>query len=146
MNMHVVEPTAPPPAPAEKKTRLITLTNRAPVKITEDKWPVIAQGSCGETDDTGLCSWSIDVRVRENPYGICIVHAKYAYYNEIDEASITCRVGHLLHGIPSVTELWQHINEVGDELRARIPGEGHRKYVTTALDDCFAALPAQVLM
>jgi hypothetical protein len=140
-----------PEKPAEPvvKQRTITLTNRAPIRIVEEHWPIYAQGACGEDNPSGspYPEWTIEVRVRfykgahKYPLYHTIIHANYSYSSEIDEKYQTVRVGRILTDRESAGDLWKHITEVGDELRERIGDEHMRKYVTYALDSCFANLP-----
>jgi hypothetical protein len=145
---------APDPTPAPPKRRTITLTHRAPISIVEDQWPVIAQGGDGFDQPGAPWSWSLAIRVRKEKqklYGkmLCgggrvIVHAKYTYWNETNEEhGVLVRVGHLLsqHEAVSNSNIWKHIEAVGEELRERIDHENTKKHVTGMIDRCFAALP-----
>lgn len=144
------------PAP-ERKRRIITLTNRAPIRIIEEDWPVIAQGV--QTDNLigseAPYGWEIAIRVRMqnmqqpdkkgNRYsGRHIVHANYSSHAEDDEDDYVLnqyvRVGRLLTWDDAANNLWKHIHEVGEELRERINNEKLRRYVTNAVDRCFASL------
>ena len=64
-------------------TRTITLTNRPPVKIDEDNWPVIASAKDYVHDGQVECqanrksSWWI--KVRQHDDGRAIVYAGYSY-------------------------------------------------------------------
>jgi hypothetical protein len=137
------------------RTRTITLTNRAPIRIVEDKWPVLAEGNCGSSFyGDAPWGWKISIRVRaqqhESKYfntgGRYLIHAKYNSYDETkecdDDLNQTVRVGRLLTGNQAANDLWKHIFEVGEELRSRIGNEPMRRYVTYAVDACFAKLPA----
>ena len=145
--------------PAVPKYRTITLTNRAPIRIDEAKWPVIAQGLRGEDHPAGFYEWEMSIRVRQEAFqkhpqlnrtsgGRCIIHAKYHWWEE-DEGnafshtgSQTVRVGRLLTQHESAADLWKHIAAVGEELRERIDNKHMLKHVTEVVDLCFAALPA----
>jgi len=130
-----------------EKRRTITLTNRAPISIIEDEWPVIAQGQCGEDapDGSPYQDWDITIRVRVQKKGghRALIHANYKYHCDADEEWHQARVGRLMDVASSRSdhEVWKTILEVGDELRERMQPEGMRKYVTYALDACFAQLP-----
>ena len=130
--------------PAAQKRRTITLTHRAPISIVEDDWPIAAQGTCGEEHVTGPDEgWSISIRVRWEKKGQrrCVIHARYHSNMGDDERHWqTARVGHLLDAHHAARDLWKEIFAVGEELRARIGHEGIRKYVTYAVDNCFADL------
>ena len=124
----------------EKKTRTITLTNRAPIQIVEDEWPVIAQGTCSWKHPDCANGWSIEVRVRKgrNDY---IIHANYSL--DIKDREDKCqrvRVGHVITDHEATKDLWKIMLEVGEELRSRIKNERLKKYVTFAFDQCFASL------
>ena len=135
-------PTAKKPEP---KLRTITLTNRAPVQIVEDQWPVIAQGGTGEDwySDSG---WSIKLRVRENQWGQMIIHGNFELTDETNENAFqTVRVGRMLSSNDASRDLWKHMLEVAEEMRVRISNERLHRNVTVALDQCFASLaPARV--
>jgi hypothetical protein len=132
---------AKPPGPPERKKRTITLTNRRPIQIFEDEWPVIAEGACGKEWMPGQ-DWSIRVRVRRSRFRY-IIYAKYEYNNENSEDWQTVRVGRYLDTSQSDDALCKHLLEVGEELRARMACENLRKHVIYAVDGCFANLPAQ---
>jgi len=156
-----------PEKPAEPRRRTITLTNRAPISIVEDDWPVIAQGTGGFSHPGDLWGYKMSIFVRKEKEiadplirgyvhgGRYVVHAKYnCYGDEGDEQDWqTVRVGHVLerddgcvnmpfHGQPASSKLWKCILDVGHELRERIENEGLRKKVTGIVDRCFAGLQA----
>jgi len=137
-------------AAAADKRRTITLTNRTPIRIVEDDWPIIAQGACGFDPNPPDApwpfeTWSIEIRVRRCRHnsGRFIIHAKYSFDDPRNEDnSQTVRVGRLLDGYNDVSlKLCEQILAVGEELRSRIGNEVLRKHVTYALDGCFAQLP-----
>jgi hypothetical protein len=146
------EPASEPtPTPPEPKRRTVTLTNRAPISIIEDDWPVFAEGACGDGCYEAGYDWKISVRARREKRrktgcgfwegGRVLIHAKYEYWNESHEDDAqTVRVGRLLTQYEAASELWKHIVEIGDELRERIIDEHLRKRVINALDACFAKL------
>jgi hypothetical protein len=138
-------PEQPAPAP-EPKRRTITLTNRAPIRIIEDKWPVIAQGLEGD-DCQAPWGWEIAVRVRHETgkgYTRYIIHANYETHDETREFCLISnqriRVGRIIDCYEAAKNLWKHILEVGEELRVRINNEKLRRHVTNAVDKCFASL------
>jgi hypothetical protein len=152
--MHgTIPPEKPTPEPTVKQ-RTITLTNRAPIKIIEDEWPVIAEGGCGEDWAGPEFGWGIEIRVRrhvdagdwrkrhESRSGY-IIHAHYVYNTDGDKDDQRVRVGRILTGKEGLLYLYKHILETGNELRERISNERFRKHVIYAVDQCFANLPPQ---
>jgi hypothetical protein len=141
----------PEKKPVELKHRTITLTNRAPIDIVEDEWPVVADGTDGYEHPGGadLESWRMNIRVRretkvfdELEYGHrYIIHAGYEYYmdNRLDLCQ-KVRVGRVLNHPDTANDVWNAILGVGEELRSRIEIESLRAKVTGIVDRCFAKL------
>jgi hypothetical protein len=125
----------------KEKYRTITLTNRAPVRIVEEDWPIIAEGHCG--NETSECN--IEVRVRRHCDGRAITHANFAYsysnggpppYDGLSR--IRGRIGHLSGADENLAA---GLRIVGDQLRERVFDRDMHKLVVGAIDQCFARLP-----
>jgi hypothetical protein len=119
----------------EKKTRTITLTDRPPVKIVEDDWPVVAIGSVRPgsfVNGTPRPNYETDgysLRVRQHDDGRTIV------YGVVDAATVwtgteSWRGGELLAKGEDVAAA---INRVGADMPACVRRE------------CIADLPAEEL-
>lgn len=65
------------------KKLTITLTNRPPVKITEEQWPLLAAGSWSDHDGQVECQanrrWKAWIKVRQHEDGRTIVYGLYDY-------------------------------------------------------------------
>jgi len=149
--MHgTIATTTPEKPPVEDKYRTVTLTNRAPIRIKEDEWPVSAEGGWGSSPDTpDEWSWEIkfvvrrekeeNYRIRYRKYGRILIYAFYVKNDENDDKYQRVRVGRLLDD-EAVFHLWKNMVQVAEELRERIIDEKMRGFVTLALDNCFANL------
>jgi hypothetical protein len=137
---NMTDDTSPSARERKEKYRTITLTNRAPVRIVEDDWPIIAEGHCGsETKER-----NIEVRVRHHCDGRAITYANFSYsysnggpppFNGLSR--IRGRIGHLSG---ADEDLAAGLRIVGDQLRERVDRDMH-KLVAGAIDQCFAHLP-----
>jgi hypothetical protein len=128
-------------AAMKEKRRIITLTNRSPVRIVENDWPVIAQGHCGS--EAAECN--IEVRVRRHRDGRAIVYGRfsydysYSYGVPVDSPTrIRGRVGHLSE---ADADLAASLRIIGDYVCERVFNRDMHKFVVEAVDDCFAHLP-----
>lgn len=86
---------------ATTKYRTITLTGRAPVKISETDWPVIAHGRFqawdGEFQFQAARTTDLDIYVRQHADGRALVYGVYATTSRHQgERDTTLRVGRLL--------------------------------------------------
>ena len=131
----------------ETKYRTITLTDRAPVRIREDLWPIIAHGSFTYHDGTirqqanRLCD--IDIRVRQHADGRSIVYGIYKYDTHFaHEQCEIYRVGVLLEPNADLTAA---IKEIGNQLIERINDSSMHRHVRDTVDDCIADLPPETL-
>ena len=110
------------------KTRTITLTGRAPVRIREDLWPQIAHGNWG--DNASIPSQSnrgCDIRVRKHADGRSIVYAtRWSQW----QGERSWSGGELL--------------AAGDDIPAAIERVGS-ELSPTAVRECIADLPAESL-
>lgn len=122
--------------------RTITLSNRPPVKIVEDDWPVLAVGSYehfdGQIRAQATRTKELTVRVRQHADGRAIVYGVYEYSTAHQgERDVTWRVGYLL---TPTGDIMQAIRRVGSELSERDVDED---IVRTAVQGCIADLPAE---
>lgn len=149
-----ITPIKPEPPPVVKE-RTITLTNRPPMKIVEDEWPIISQGVACYKVSGAPYEWEIAIRVRgrKTEYGKpswYIVHASYSTWDDdvqpdddSDKDNQRVRVGHYFFQRHDSNDLTKHIVEVGEELKARILNKNMLVYVVFAVDRCFANLPVE---
>ena len=138
---------------ATPKTRTITMTDRPPVTVAEDAWPIIAAGSADHDDSDGRGNppnrrWTRMIRVRQHADGRAIVYGVYGYAtNHQGEPDAAARRGYVV-GADLIIE---HIREVGDELaeaESDADIDDMRKDVhqwRVAVQECIASLPAEEL-
>lgn len=133
----------------EPKTRTITLTGRAPVKIREDEWPQIAHGSYRDHDNQyefqANRTWKCDIRVRQHPDGRAIVYGVYDYDTAFqNERNFVARAGVLLDGASVSSRIPDAISAVASTLIAAAEEAGHnfRSHISACERECISDLPA----
>ena len=134
----------------------ITLTGRAPVTITKEDWPIVAQASDKEYDNqyefqaNRKAYWKLIVRQHND--GRTIVYGIYDYDTHFpNESDANIRGGELItangasaDSIGDTEPIITAIQRVGAELEDRIPngpswGKG---YFPRLVHECIADLPA----
>lgn len=131
------------PAPVEEKRRTVTLTNARPLSILESEWPVIAEGGTGFGGDGCPYELTVSFRVRKGMYYRYLIHGKFNFWDESnEEASENIRVGKLF---TSAENIESTLLAVGKQMHDRVRDEKLKKWVTLAVDACFAKLGPQVL-
>ena len=132
------------------KQRTITLTDRPPVKISEDNWPLIANASDEDHDGQVRCQANCvsewDIRVRQHADGRAIVYATYNYNSNWHGArGYSAKHGVLLPRECSRDEICRAIKDVASRMaECEHDGDDARRWPTLA-DDCIADLPAEEL-
>ncbi len=135
---------------ATSKSRTISLTGRPPVKIHEDQWPVVADGTWCEHDGAvepqANRRWMMHIRTRQHADGRTIVYGVYDYSsNFMNEPDFAARVGRVCG--PDA-DLPQAITETGGELGARLNDacgdalDGLR-HIAAVVAECIGELPAE---
>lgn len=127
------------------KQRTITLTDRPPVRIREDQWPVIATGSYSDWDNQyefqANRKWNIDIKVRQHQDGRVIVYSVYDYDTRFaTEKSEAHRVGALL--APD-DDLPAAIKRTAEQMIVRVTDDNMHRHIRAVADECIADLPAQ---
>lgn len=128
------------------KTRTITLTDRPPVTIREDAWPIIATGSIdGSNFDPATPNpetecWDDTIRVRQHADGRALVYGVSRYEREYGSGDYHHRAGELL---TDATQIVAAIRRVGSTLRDMVgAGAVTPGAIRRAEDECIADLPA----
>lgn len=148
---------------AEQKTDApkkltITLTDRPPVKITEDDWPIVAEAKYSHHDGQVECQanrrtlgW---LKVRQHADGRTIVYGHYSYYTAWrGEAGANHRDGQML--TPTAEEYpeaahasyWTgpRIIEAIREVGSRLGERSEHQCWTDVIADTIADMPAEEL-
>lgn len=136
--------------------RTITITDRPPVKIDEDAWPVLATASDKEFDNeyefqaNCVSKWGINVRQHED--GRTLVYATYSYSsNWANSRGYSAKHGVMLDSFAlreakdDDAAIVTAINDVCDTMAAcEHAGEDAERWKTLA-DECIADMPSQEL-
>ena len=131
------------------KTRTITLTNRPPVRITEERWPIIAEAVDEQYDNefrfqaNRTSDWWI--RVRQHEDGRTLVYAGYDYgTNWQGERGLRARQGQLMSSATS-EDLVEAIRRVCHDISQCEHAAGDDERWDTLRNECIASLPAEVI-
>jgi hypothetical protein len=136
--------------------RTITLTDRPPVVIEEDNWPVIASAKDSEHDGQVECQanrkskWGL--YVRQHADGRTLVYAIYDYCtNWSNSRDISIRQGVMLNSWAlreakdDAAAIVAAIKDLGDDMMLCERHEGDEARWGTLVDQCIADLPAEEL-
>ena len=130
--------------------RTVSLTNRPPVTISDDNWPLIATASDKDYEGQVECQsfrtskWFIGVRQHED--GRAIVYATYSYSTAWQsERSLSAKRGVLLPIGTDDDAICSAIRDVcGDIAGAEASGSDADRW-TELSAECQANMPAEVL-
>ena len=125
----------------ERKQRTITMTNRSPVKIYDDEWPVIAEGSHEAWDNTHKFqanrTWDGWIKVRQHADGRRIVYGCDVYTTQWQGASGYRYCGGLLLSADA------DISEAVRDLAGQLMERGADEYMRQVAHECIANLPPE---
>lgn len=132
--------------------RTITLSDRPPVSIKEDDWPIVAEAKDKEYDNQYECQanrksiWNI--RVRQHEDGRSIIYATYSYQsNWANSRDYNAKHGEILtkeHATPDGICL--AIKRIANRMsECECDGNDNQRWQTLA-DECIADLPAEQLI
>jgi len=142
-------------ADTENKRRTITLTDRPPVIISDDKWPLIASASDKEFDNqyefqaNRISKWFVGVRQHED--GRTIVYATYSYSsNWQNSRDYSAKRGVMLDSFAlreasDSADIVRAVREVTEDIAGAECQDGDAARWRTLADECIADLPADVL-
>lgn len=128
-------------------TRTITLTDRPPVTINEEAWPLIATATAKDWDNTHECQANrlakVGLYVRQHSDGRAIVYATYTYTSQYQgENGVSARHGELLPAGSDMNAICRAIKNVA----SRMPEAQMIEQDWQSLaDECIADLPAEEL-
>lgn len=123
----------------EAKTRIITMTDRAPLRIVEADWPLIASAKDWDNQHEFQANRTWNLRVRQNRKdGRTIVYGTYTtqFQNERGAAA-----GELL-APPSGSVISPDESLMWDEIPAAIKRVASKCGCDKIADECVADLPA----
>lgn len=139
------------------KRRTITLTDRPPVKIREEDWPVIARGAANDNDaenpgNPPNRTWTRTIRVCQHDDGRVIVYGFYHFSTaHQSENDAVARCGDLLATPPTTAAIIARIRGIATDLataeREAAIDERHREAGRwrAVAQACIADLPAEEL-
>ncbi len=128
--------------------RTITLTDRPPVTIIDDKWPRLATASYYDHDGEHECQanshWNGHVSVRRHADGRSIVYAKCSYDTAWQGSpNYEQRSGELLTADTDIDKLIATIHRVHESID--IVDDDHADLWRLLAAECIADLPAETL-
>ena len=134
----------------DKKTRIITLTDSAPVNIVEDEWPTIASAEWEDANSQysfqASRTWDASIRVRRHEDGRTLVYGRYCDDSQHPgEADALYRQG-ALHDADA--DVIQAIRAIGGQLVNRLAGTEHEDATHNVQDliaECIGDMPAVTL-
>lgn len=116
------------------KTRTITLTDRPPVTIREDQWPIIATGDWGDSPTKSQSNRDATCRVREHEDGRRIVYGVSSSQWQGESGSKAGMLIAAVDGKPDTDATIRAIHDVTDTI-------GHPGLAA----ECIADLPAEAI-
>jgi hypothetical protein len=127
-------------------TRTITLTDRPPVRIREDEWPILAEASYhdydGEYASQSFRHWRGWLKVRRHQDGRTLVYAVCEHETaHRGERGYEQRAGELLPAATSMEEIVAAIKRVHSTID--IVDEDHRDQWRLLAGECIASLPPE---
>ena len=131
------------------KTRTITLTDRPPVTIREDAWPVIASAADkdfdGQYEFQANCVSRWNLNVRQHADQRTLVYGRYAYRTNYQNAREYDAKAGVLLAAPTGAELVAAIKDVAAMLASQEHHENDALRWTAVSVECIADLPAEAL-
>lgn len=124
----------------ESKTRTITLTDRAPVKIREQDWPEIASAKDWDNEHEFQANRRWNLRVRQNHQdGRTIVYGTYSSQYQGERGAAAGEILSPPEGAKIKADDWL----IWDEIPAAIKRVARLCGCEQIGDECIADLPAQ---
>jgi len=130
--------------------RTITLTNRPPVAVCEDAWPIIATARDREFDGqydfqaNQISKWFMGVRQHED--GRAIVYATYSYESRwAGSRDYSAKHGELLPAGASAADIVTAIRAVAERMTCAESHAEDSERWSAVMNECIADLPAEIL-